>query len=113
VALARKNAERAGLAAEVTIAEVAFAAAVPPAPAGLVIMNPPYGRRLGTAAVAARLPREIGRVLRARWGGWRAAVLAPDRQWARSLGMPAQSHALVNGGLRVHLLVIDVAGGPL
>jgi len=60
----------------------------------------------------ARLPREIGRVLRSRWAGWRAGVLVPDRAWQKALGLPAASHALSNGGLRVQLLVIDVPAPP-
>jgi putative N6-adenine-specific DNA methylase len=78
---------------------------------GLIVVNPPYGRRLGSPAQAARLVRGLGRALRTSFRGWRAAVLVPDARWATALGLAhAQRHALRNGGLRVHLVVGEVPG---
>ena len=78
---------------------------------GLIVVNPPYGRRLGSPAQAARLVRGLGRALRTSFPGWRAAVLVPDARWATALGLVrAQRHALRNGGLRVHLVVGEVPG---
>ena len=74
---ARRNAERAGVAARVTLACRDADAARPPAPTGLVITNPPYGHRLGDPRAAARGYRDLGGVLRAHFRGWRAAVVTP------------------------------------
>ena len=54
---------------------------------GLVIANPPYGRRLGDPRAAGCGYRELGRVLRAHFRGWRAGVLVatPPR---RAIRMP-------------------------
>ena len=53
-----------------------------------VITNPPYGRRLGDARAAARGYRDLGRLLRAHFRGWRAAVVHPRRLDAeRQLGL--------------------------
>ena len=71
----------------------------PPAPAGLVVTNPPYGRRLGDARAAARGYRDLGRVLRAHFRGWRAAVRARAAD-AAALGLPSARFPLLNGGLR-------------
>ncbi len=80
---------------------------------GLVVVNPPYGKRLGTTGEAARLVRALGRTLRASFPGWRAAVLLPDVSWASALGLTdVQRHPLRNGGLRVHLVVGEVPGKP-
>jgi putative N6-adenine-specific DNA methylase len=71
---------------------------------GLVVVNPPYGKRLGTTGEAARLVRALGRTLRPSFPGWRAAVLLPDVRWASALGLTGvQRHPLRNGGLRIHL----------
>jgi 23S rRNA G2445 N2-methylase RlmL len=85
-------------------------AARPPAPTGLIITNPPYGRRLGDARAAARGYRDLGRVLRAHFRGWRAAVVTPVRLEAeRQLGIrPAARFPLRNGGLAITLNVFDI-----
>jgi putative N6-adenine-specific DNA methylase len=110
---ARRNAERAGIAERLTLACRDADAARPPAPTGLLITNPPYGRRLGDTRAAARGYRDLGRVLRAHFRGWRAAVVTPAKlDGERQLGLrPAQSSArfpLRNGGLAIVLHVFDV-----
>jgi len=108
---ARRNAERAGVAAGLTLLCRDADAARPPAPTGLVITNPPYGHRLGDVRAAARGYRDLGRVLRAHFRGWRAAIVTPARLEAeRQLGLRASAHhALRNGGLSIVLHVFDVA----
>jgi putative N6-adenine-specific DNA methylase len=106
---ARRNAERAGVSAQVTFTCADLADAKPPAVPGLVMLNPPYGRRLGDPRRIERTVRDLGRALRARFGGWRAGVLLPDRTPPEALGLPVGARfALTNGGLRVALLVCQV-----
>ena len=107
---ARRNAERAGVAERITLACRDADAARPPAPTGLVIANPPYGRRLGDARSATRGYRDLGRVLRAHFRGWRAAVVTPARLEAeRQLGLRGSARfPLRNGGLSIVLHVFDV-----
>jgi putative N6-adenine-specific DNA methylase len=112
VDIARRNAERAGFHQQVRFAVTQFAAAPPVGPGGLVVINPPYGRRLGQRRDALRLGRDIGRILATGYQGWRVGVLCPDTAFGKAVtaGLrrpPAASHALRNGGLRVELLVFD------
>ena len=111
---ARRNADRAGVSARVTLACRDADAARPPAPTGLVITNPPYGHRLGDPRAAARGYRDLGRVLRAHFRGWRAAVVTPAKlDGERQLGIRASRTSarfpLRNGGLSIVLHVFDVA----
>jgi len=75
---------------------------------GLVIVNPPYGRRLANPRAAVATYRELGRVLRAHFRGWRAAIVVPgqlkDAAGALRLELPEQ-HRLRNGGLPITLCV--------
>jgi putative N6-adenine-specific DNA methylase len=107
---ARHNAERAGLERFVTLACRDLSDVRPPAPAGLVVANPPYGRRLGDPRAAARIYRDLGRALRTHFAGWRAAVLVPGRLDAdRALGLRVtERFALRNGGLPVTLAIVNV-----
>jgi putative N6-adenine-specific DNA methylase len=116
IAIARRNAERAGVADHVSFAVAPLADAAPPegAPAGLVVANPPYGRRLDDARGAASAYRALGEALRRRFRGWRVAVLVPESRpgpLERALGLhPVTRHTLTNGGLRVTLLVSRIRG---
>ncbi len=103
---ARRNAERAGCAASIRFVQSELAALEPPPGPGLVLVNPPYGRRLGTRAELPELYASLGRALRARCAGWRAGVLVPEPRLESRLGLRVQGrHVLRNGGLRVALLV--------
>jgi putative N6-adenine-specific DNA methylase len=106
---ARRNAARAEVDAQMTLASRDVADARPPtATAGLVIVNPPYGRRLANPRAAVATYRELGRVLRAHFRGWRVAIVVPgqlkDAAGALRLELPEQ-HRLRNGGLPITLCV--------
>jgi putative N6-adenine-specific DNA methylase len=108
VEVARRNAARAQVDADVRFAVADFGHGEIPSTAGLLVMNPPYGHRLGQRTQALRLARGLGQTLLAHYRGWRAGVLCPDAQFVASVAAgarrtPVQTHVLRNGGLRVHL----------
>jgi putative N6-adenine-specific DNA methylase len=106
---ARRNAARAGADAHISFTCADLADARAPATTGLVVFNPPYGRRLGDPRRVDRAYRDLGRALRARFSGWRAAVLVPARTPPEALGLPVvATFPLVNGGFRVTLVVCRV-----
>ena len=108
VSATRQNAGRAGVEAQLTIGAFPLADAIPPAATGLFVVNPPYGRRLGQRHQLPDLYREIGRVVRLRFGGWRTAVVVPDARLASAFHLPlVASHPLVHGGLRITVLRFD------
>jgi len=109
VRVARRNAERARLAEHLSLHQGDLAKVRPPPSTGLVLVNPPYGRRIENPREARARMRELGRVLRDRFRGWHGGVLLPDASWARDLGIePVRTTALRNGGLRVHLIQLDL-----
>ena len=107
VELARRNAERAHVAAHVQLVHRPLSDLQPPAETGLLVTNPPYGRRLGRRGDLPALYRELGGVLRHRLPGWRAAVVLPDPSLASAFRLPITStHVLSHGGLRVTLVCL-------
>ena len=71
-----------------------------PAPRpGVVVLNPPYGRRLGTPREMMRLYREIGRKLSQDFKGWRAGIIYPEKRLGKSLGLDLKPMPLFHGGL--------------
>jgi putative N6-adenine-specific DNA methylase len=108
VEVARRNAARAQVEDAIRFAVADFGQDEIPRTPGLLVINPPYGHRLGQRSQALRLARGLGQTLLARYGGWRAGILCPDPQFVSAVAAgarrtPAQTHVLRNGGLRVHL----------
>ena len=114
LAIAERNGHRASVAEAIEWRKVRWPARgenigmLPPGP-GLVLVNPPYGRRLSDQGRAAALIRMLGRELRVHFAGWRAGVLLADPSWSAILGIPVTAtHTLQNGGLRVTFVVVEV-----
>ncbi|HEV7291790.1 MAG TPA: class I SAM-dependent RNA methyltransferase [Devosia sp.] len=101
-----ENAGRAGVA-ELTLFEQLSIEdlACPQGPPGLVIVNPPYGTRIGNKAPLAALYRSLGAVLKSRFGGWRVGIITTDAGLARATGLPflEPGPPVLHGGLRITL----------
>lgn len=111
-AAAAANAERAGVGADVTIATQALSHAVPPEGVGpgLVAANPPYGVRVGDQDRLRNLYAQLGKLLDARFGGWRVALLSADRVLEGHVGVPfGEALRTSNGGIPVRVVVGEVA----
>jgi len=116
VAAARQNVRHAELGEHIRIerGSLADCAArlVSGLPPGLVVTNPPYGRRLHGQASLGELYAELGAVLRRHFGGWRAAVLCGAAELAGQLGLrPWRSRELRNGPLPCRLVELRLPGG--
>lgn len=71
---------------------------------GLVLVNPPYGVRLGDEDNLRALYRDLGRFLQRQCVGWDAAIFTgnPDLGWSTGLRSWRQ-HKLFNGGIESQL----------
>ncbi|MES2710097.1 MAG: class I SAM-dependent RNA methyltransferase [Pseudomonadota bacterium] len=106
IAMSRANADRAGVGAMVQFRHCAISDAEPPAGApGLVILNPPFGNRLGHGADVLPLYRALGQVLTRRFAGWRAGIITSEPALARATGLAFLpiTAPVPHGGLRVTL----------
>ncbi|QSQ23492.1 RNA methyltransferase [Pyxidicoccus parkwayensis] len=103
---ARRNARRAGVTLALERHDVRTLTAPVGGP-GLVVANPPYGKRVGEAEDLPELYKALGHTLRHGFAGWRAAVILPDdNTLVKTLNLPeAQSLPVRNGGLRCRLLL--------
>jgi 23S rRNA (guanine2069-N7)-methyltransferase / 23S rRNA (guanine2445-N2)-methyltransferase len=81
-----------------------------PAPQGLLLVNPPYGERLGEVAALKGLYAELGQLLREHFVGWRAGVFTGNAALGRELKLEARrTHRLYNGPIEARLLRFEVA----
>ncbi|MFO1144587.1 MAG: class I SAM-dependent RNA methyltransferase [Amaricoccus sp.] len=106
VAMSRANAARAGVAGVTDFQQGAISdLRRPDGPPGLVIVDPPYGARLGEAAKLRPLYAALGRVLLERFDGWRVALVTTDGSLAAATGLPfgPPGPPVPHGPLRVRL----------
>ncbi|HEV8581927.1 MAG TPA: RNA methyltransferase [Thermoanaerobaculia bacterium] len=103
---ARANLERANLLDRAVVARGDAAAFEPPPGPGLVVVNPPHGERLGTGADRWRA---LGDLLKQRFKGWKAAVLAGGEDRGKHIGLrPRRRIPVMNGPLEGRILVFDL-----
>jgi len=102
----RRNLAAAGLAEGAEISAGDAFDFEPPATPGLLVVNPPYGERL--AAGAGDWPR-LGDLLKRRYRGWKAVVLAGGAGFGKHLGLkPARRLPFWNGPIEGRILVLDL-----
>lgn len=100
------NAERAGVAEITRFERMAVSeCAAPDGPPGLVIVNPPYGGRIGNRKLLFALYGALGRVLQERFAGWRVGLVTADTGLARATGLTfgPPGPPVAHGGLKVRL----------
>jgi putative N6-adenine-specific DNA methylase len=106
VTMATANAERAAVSAFTQFRNIAVGALERPSgPPGLVIVNPPYGTRIGDKKPLHDLHRAFGQVMLAKFSGWRVGLVTSEPALAESTGLPFTSpgRSVLHGGLRVQL----------
>jgi 23S rRNA G2445 N2-methylase RlmL len=111
IAAARKNAEAAGVSADITFEVGSIADLTQREPAGTLCTNPPYGERLDATASGLGVERLYATVARSFDGmrGWRAVCLSGNPVFAKLLRRkPAISHRLWNGPIEARLLVYEL-----
>lgn len=89
------------LAPAVEIRAADFFGIHPPADPGVVVLNPPYGRRIGSVRETGRLYREIGAKLQKDFHNWTVALVMPQRELRREIPFTVDLHPLLHGGLRI------------
>ncbi len=76
---------------------------------GLLVVNPPYGERLGEQSELPALYNLLGEKMAQHCQGWRAAVITSNLQLGRSIGLRAgKSNVLYNGALKCSLLQFEL-----
>ena len=106
LAVARGSLERARLADRATLSQGDAFAFAPPVGPGLVTINPPYGARLEEETAQWR---RLGDLLKQRFRGWRAVVLAGGETLGKGIGLrPARRLPVWNGPLAARILVFEL-----
>ncbi len=114
LAAATENAKRAGFEKYVHFSRARFEEVSPPAGAapGLIILNPPYGERLGEEEELKPLYSQIGDSFKKRFSGWTGFVITSSPILAKEVGLqPKQKFPLFNGALECRLFKYELYAG--
>ncbi len=106
IRMSRDNAQRAGVAAVTDFQQGELGSLLAPeGPPGLVIVNPPYGDRIGERQKLQALYRTLGVTLATCFAGWRVGLVTNDASLAAATRLPFQPPGapVSHGGLRVTL----------
>lgn len=100
LAAAQKNAEAAGVARLIRFERRPIEQLQVESDAGLIVMNPPYGVRMGDVDTLKQDYKKIGDTLKQNCRGWQAWILTENETLAGSVGLRATRRKKVfNGGL--------------
>ncbi|CAN1725070.1 Class I SAM-dependent RNA methyltransferase [Hyphomicrobium sp. 1Nfss2.1] len=106
IRMSNANAERAGVADITEFRQCGVEElTAPEGPPGIVIVNPPYGDRIGQKGPLRQLYRSIGQTLLTRFSGWRVGLITNEAKLAEATGLPFSLTAepVLHGGLRITL----------
>ncbi len=109
---ARTNVQAAGLERYIFLEVRSIQDATPPKncpPTGLLVVNPPYGERLGRQTGVETLHKRLGETLLQHFDGWNASVLTGSKELGRHIGIRAlKFYKLFNGRLECTLLNFEI-----
>lgn len=111
IKIAIENIERANLKGYIHVEKRDVTDFVPKANSepGLVVVNPPYGERLGEEEELKPLYTTLGQRLKQYFVGWQAAVFTGNPELGKVMGLRSKrSYALFNGAIPCKLLLFDV-----
>lgn len=108
ITMSRANAERAGVSDFTEFRQGSVSELIArDEPPGLVIVNPPYGDRIGDKKRLHALYRSLGAVLLAQFSGWRLGLITNEASLASATGLPFGDPIgpVAHGGIRVMLFL--------
>ncbi|MGB4468291.1 MAG: THUMP domain-containing protein [Azovibrio sp.] len=108
----KRNLQQAGLGDVVQVEQADFVERQAPAPAGILVANPPYGERIGELDELAELYPRIGSTLKQHFAGWTACFFTADTRFPKLLRLkPSRKTPLFNGALECRLYEIQMVAG--
>jgi putative N6-adenine-specific DNA methylase len=112
IASARRNLASAGVERWVKLEQADVLERNAPAPAGVMIANPPYGERMGSAEELARFYPKLGDALKRRFAGWRCFLFTADLRLPKLIRLePSRRTPLWNGALECRLYEFSIVAG--
>ena len=109
----QENIQRLGLESKVRLRCKDLAAVTRPThrdlSRGLLVVNPPWGERMGSPDSLPLLYNRLGQLMREQFEGWQGVVLTSKLELGKAIGLRAnKKHRFHNGRLELHCLQFDL-----
>lgn len=102
-----KNIENTGLKGLIHIEKKDFKELIPPGKkykSGLIVINPPYGHRLGHDSDLNKFYENMGEILFNNFKGWNVSILTGSTELSKSTGLRAKkTNTIYNGTIKCQL----------
>ena len=109
---AKANLRAAGLGDVVQVKQANATDLRAPAPEGVLVMNPPYGERLGDAGDLALLYPQLGDWMKRHFAGWRCYLFTGDPELPKGVRLKASKRTpLFNGAIECRLFEYKIVAG--
>jgi len=109
---ARRNLGEAGVERWVKLERADVLERAAPAASGVMLMNPPYGERMGSPEELAELYPKLGDALKKRFTGWRCYIFTADLRLPKLIRLePSARTPLWNGALECRLYEFRIVAG--
>lgn len=93
---AKTNAQQCRLEGKIQWQWQSFADIEPPTKTGILICNPPYGKRIGNGEELGDFYQQIGDVLKQRFQGWTAFIFSGNKALTKRIGLRTSARFPVN-----------------
>ncbi len=106
LAIAQQNIQAAGLSAKIKLEQMDTTTAMPAMVSsnGLIITNPPYGKRLGQVQPLRTLYLRLGKMLKQAFPGWTAVIFTSEESLAKNISLRSfHKNSLYNGAIKCTL----------
>ena len=109
---ARRTVAAAGVERWVALEQADVLERKAPAPAGVLIANPPYGERMGSPEDLALFYPRLGDALKKNFAGWRCYLFTADLRLPKLIRLqPSRRTPLWNGALECRLYEFKIVSG--
>ena len=109
---ARRNLAEAGIERWVQLEHADVLERAAPAASGVIVMNPPYGERMGRPEELASFYPKLGDALKRKFAGWRCYVFTADLRLPKLIRLePSARTPLWNGALECRLYEFQMVKG--
>jgi putative N6-adenine-specific DNA methylase len=109
---ARRNLGAAGVERWVKLERADVLERPAPASVGVLVANPPYGERIGSADELAAFYPKLGDALKKRFAGWRCFIFTADMRLPKLIRLePSRRTPLWNGALECRLYEFPIVSG--
>lgn len=102
---AKENAKHAGVDHVIDFRNESIATIQPPCEKGIIIINPPYGTRIGEEDNLRDVYRDLGFTLKNRFKGWDCYILSGNKDYIKDLRLKSSHKFFVyNGSIECRFL---------